>query len=115
MIFKIKRYEYDAYISFLYYDKSMKEIICIPGRRKKKNLKVAAYCRVSTKEESQQGSIDSQALYYEQLINEKNVDKKRKIKPLQRTSFIQTDELRNMYDTLEMVEDLKKVLIKKED
>ena len=70
MIFKIKRYEYDAYISFLYYDKSMKEIICIPGRRKKKNLKVAAYCRVSTKEESQQGSIDSQALYYEQLINE---------------------------------------------
>ena len=46
----------------------MKEIICIPGRRKKKNLKVAAYCRVSTKEESQQGSIDSQALYYEQLI-----------------------------------------------
>ena len=70
MIFKIKRYEYDAYISFLYYDKNMKEIICIPGRRKKKNLKVAAYCRVSTKEESQQGSIDSQALYYEQLINE---------------------------------------------
>ncbi|MBR5317762.1 MAG: recombinase family protein [Lachnospiraceae bacterium] len=48
----------------------MKEIICIPGRRKKKNLKVAAYCRVSTKEESQQGSIDSQELYYEQLINE---------------------------------------------
>jgi len=48
----------------------MKEIICIPGRRKKKNIKVAAYCRVSTKEESQQGSIESQALYYEQLINE---------------------------------------------
>lgn len=70
MIFKIKRYECDAYISFLYYDKSMKEIICIPGRRKKKNLKVAAYCRVSTKEESQQGSIDSQALYYEQLIKD---------------------------------------------
>ena len=54
----------------MYYDKSMKEIICIPGRRKKKNLKVAAYCRVSTKEESQQGSIDSQALYYEQLIKD---------------------------------------------
>ena len=48
----------------------MKDIIYIPGRRKKKNLKVAAYCRVSTKEESQQGSIDSQALFYEQLINE---------------------------------------------
>lgn len=48
----------------------MKDIVYIPGRRKKKNLKVAAYCRVSTKEESQQGSIDSQALYYEQLINE---------------------------------------------
>lgn len=48
----------------------MKEVICIPGKRKKKNLKVAAYCRVSTKEESQQGSIESQALYYEQLIKE---------------------------------------------
>ena len=70
MIFKIKRYEYDAYISFLYYDVCMKDIVYIPGRRKKKNLKVAAYCRVSTKEESQQGSKDSQALYYEQLINE---------------------------------------------
>lgn len=52
---------------------------------------------------------------YEQLINEKNVDKKRKIKPLQRLSFVQTDELRNMYDTLEMVEDLKKVLSKEEN
>ncbi|MDO5415096.1 MAG: recombinase family protein [Bacillota bacterium] len=48
----------------------MKEIFYIPGKRKKKNLKVAAYCRVSTKEESQHGSIESQALYYEQLINE---------------------------------------------
>ena len=52
---------------------------------------------------------------YEQLITEKNIDKKRKIKPLQRVSFVQTDELRNMYDTFEMVEDLKKVLSKKED
>lgn len=52
---------------------------------------------------------------YEQLINEKNVDKKRKIKPLQRTSFVQTDELRQMYDTFEMVEDLKKVLSKEEN
>lgn len=34
----------------------MKEIIYIPGRRKKKKLKVAAYCRVSTKEESQHSS-----------------------------------------------------------
>lgn len=31
----------------------MKEIIYIPGRRKKKNLKVAAYCRVSTKDVGQ--------------------------------------------------------------
>ena len=52
---------------------------------------------------------------YEQLINEKNVDKKRKIKPLQRISFVQTDDLRNMYDTFEMVEDLKKVLQKEEN
>ena len=49
---------------------TMKEVICIQGKRKKKNLKVAAYWRVSTKEESQQGSIESQALYYEQLIKE---------------------------------------------
>ncbi len=49
---------------------AMKEIIYIPGKRKKKNLKVAAYCRVSTKEESQNGSIESQALYYKQLIKE---------------------------------------------
>ena len=48
----------------------MKEIFYIPGKRKKKNLKVAAYCRVSTREESQHGSIESQVLYYEQLINE---------------------------------------------
>ena len=54
----------------MYYDICMNDIIYIPGRRKKKNLKVAAYCRVSTKEESQQGSIDSQALYYEQLIKD---------------------------------------------
>lgn len=31
---------------------------------------MAAYCRVSTREESQHGSIESQVLYYEQLINE---------------------------------------------
>ena len=48
----------------------MKEVICIPAKRKKKNIKVAAYCRVSTKEESQKESIESQVLYYEQLINE---------------------------------------------
>lgn len=54
----------------MYYDVCMKDIVFIPGRRKKKNLKVAAYCRVSTKAESQQGSIDSQALYYEQLIKD---------------------------------------------
>ena len=47
---------------------------------------------------------------YEQLITEKNIDKKRKIKPISKTVFVQTDEMRNMYDTLEMVEDLKKDL-----
>ncbi len=31
---------------------------------------MAAYCRVSTKEKSQKESIESQALYYEQIINE---------------------------------------------
>ena len=52
---------------------------------------------------------------YEQLINEKNVDKKRKIKPIERVSFVQTDELRQMYDTLEMVDDFRKVLIEEEN
>ena len=47
---------------------------------------------------------------YEQLINEKNIDRKRKIKPLSKTVFVQTDKMREMYDTLEMVEDLKKDL-----
>ena len=45
---------------------------------------------------------------YEQLINEKNVQRKMKIKPISKTVFVQTDDMRNMYDTLEMVEDLKK-------
>ena len=47
---------------------------------------------------------------YEQLITEKNIDKKRKIKPISKTVLVQTDKMRNMYDTLEMVEDLKKDL-----
>lgn len=47
---------------------------------------------------------------YEQMINEKNIDKKRKIKPISKTVFIQTDKMRSMYNTLEMVEDLKKDL-----
>lgn len=49
---------------------------------------------------------------YEQLKTEKNVDKKRKIKPIQKVSFVQTDELRDMYDTMEMVERLTKYLKK---
>ena len=48
----------------------MKEIIYIPGKRKTENIKVAAYCRVSTKLESQKSSIDSQRWYYENLIKE---------------------------------------------
>ena len=47
---------------------------------------------------------------YEQMISEKNIDKKRKIKPISKTVFVQTDKMRSMYDTLEMVEDLKKDL-----
>ena len=47
---------------------------------------------------------------YEQLINEKNVQRKMKIKPISKTVFVQTDEMRELYNTLEMVEDLEKDL-----
>lgn len=40
---------------------------------------------------------------YEQFINELGVDKKRKI-PCSRSKFIQTDELRNMYDSYKMLD-----------
>lgn len=51
----------------------MKKIKCIPielpDDKVKQKLKVAAYCRVSTKEEQQQGSLESQIEYYTDLIN----------------------------------------------
>jgi len=43
---------------------------------------------------------------YEQMLNEIDVMKKRKV-PCIRYSFIQTDELRNSYDTLQMLETAK--------
>ena len=39
-----------------------------PVKEKKKKLKVAAYCRVSTKSESQQSNIDLQISNYETVI-----------------------------------------------
>ncbi len=39
-----------------------------PTKEEKKKLKVAAYCRVSTEFESQQGSIDLQISNYETVI-----------------------------------------------
>ena len=43
-----------------------------PTKGKNKKLKVAAYCRVSTKFESQQSSIDLQISHY-RVINAKTV------------------------------------------
>ena len=50
-----------------------KKIIVIPAKKespqeqaKKRNLRVAAYCRVSTEEEEQQGSFETQKLYLPQ-------------------------------------------------
>lgn len=43
---------------------------------------------------------------YEQMLNEIDVMKKRKI-PCKRYTFIQSDELRNSYDTLQMLETAK--------
>ena len=52
-----------------------REIIKIPAnrtladlRRKKRKLRVAAYCRVSTEEEEQQSSFEIQVAYYTNLI-----------------------------------------------
>ena len=52
-----------------------REIIRIPAnrtladlRRKKRKLRVAAYCRVSTEEEEQQSSFEIQVAYYTNLI-----------------------------------------------
>lgn len=54
-----------------------KRITVIPARKrtthsagtKKKRLRVAAYCRVSTEQEEQQGSFKNQVEYYTNLIN----------------------------------------------
>ena len=53
------------------------KVIIIPAKEespqdqeKKKNLRVAAYCRVSTKKDEQLGSFESQKAYYEQKIKQ---------------------------------------------
>ena len=38
-------------------------------QRKKRKIRVAAYCRVSTDSKEQETSYDSQVLYYTELIN----------------------------------------------
>lgn len=53
--------------------KKVSKIEVINKEQKSKKLKVAAYCRVSTKFESQKSSIDLQVNYYTKLI-EKNPD-----------------------------------------
>ena len=40
-----------------------------PGKPANQKLRVAAYCRVSTEEEEQQGSFETQKLYYTEKIN----------------------------------------------
>lgn len=53
--------------------KKVRKIDVVQDEREKKKLKVAAYCRVSTKYESQKSSIDLQVSYFTHLI-EKNSD-----------------------------------------
>ena len=53
--------------------KKVRKIDVVQEEREKKQLKVAAYCRVSTKYESQKSSIDLQVSYFTHLI-EKNPD-----------------------------------------
>lgn len=53
----------------------MKKITTIPSTQNDlpielRRLRVAAYCRVSTEQEEQAGSIELQELYYTQLIAE---------------------------------------------
>ena len=53
--------------------KTIREIPANPllqdTRKRKKNLRVAAYCRVSTEEEEQQSSFEIQVEYYTNKIN----------------------------------------------
>lgn len=51
--------------------KKVRKIDVVQEEREKKKLKVVAYCRVSTKYESQKSSIDLQVSYFTHLI-EKN-------------------------------------------
>ena len=55
-----------------------RKVIVIPAREKtpeeqerKKNLRVAAYCRVSTNSEEQLSSYENQLAYYTEKINSK--------------------------------------------
>ena len=50
--------------------KKVRKIDVVQKEREKKKLKVAAYCRVSTKYESQKSSIDLQISYFTHLIEE---------------------------------------------
>lgn len=53
--------------------KKVRKIDVVQEEREKKKLKVAAYCRVSTKYESQKSSIDLQVSYFTQLIEKKRI------------------------------------------
>ena len=50
-----------------------KNVDTIPSSGKRKQLSVAGYCRVSTKDESQETSIENQRIHYQHYI-ESNPD-----------------------------------------
>jgi len=58
------------------YTQPQKDVTVIPAKRdmipesEKKKLRVCAYCRVSTEEESQEGSYELQVQHYTQMISE---------------------------------------------
>lgn len=58
------------------YTQPQRDVQVIPAKRdlipeeEKKRLRVSAYCRVSTEEESQEGSYELQVQHYTQMITE---------------------------------------------
>ena len=46
------------------------EVITLPAKVRTYPIKVAAYCRISSESDEQFRSLESQALYYTEYINE---------------------------------------------
>ena len=116
---KYKEFPFDFLRTLTHNRHELKEIICITQDYSMLDITFRKLCLYVYDCKTRFNRLTIYKKYlvedYEQLINEKNVDKKRKIKPVERVSFVQTDELRQMYDTLEMVDDLKKVLNEEEN